>query len=72
MYLMEVYRNNICANRSDYVYILLGLSRLPTGQIRVDYRAGMQELFSAFTEAVENDMAGYDREYIKRALVLAN
>jgi hypothetical protein len=72
MTLVDVYRDNICADRSDHVYALLGLSTLPTGRIRVDYRAGMDELFAVFSKAVEDDMAGHDRECIERALALTD
>ena len=72
MYLVDAYRDNLCADRSDHVYALLGLSTLPTGRINVNYRAGIDEVFAAFSEAVENDMAGHDRECIERALALTD
>ena len=72
MYLVDAYRDNLCADRSDHVYALLGLSTIPTGRIKVNYRAGMDEVFEAFSEAVKNDMAGHDRECIERALVLTD
>ena len=72
MYLVDAYRDNLCSDRSDHVYALLGLSTLPAGRIKVNYRAGMDEVFAAFSKAVENDMAGHDRDCIERALVLTD
>jgi hypothetical protein len=72
MAIVDDYHEQLCADRRDNVYALLGLSTLPQGKIQVDYGAGVPEVYLAMKAAVADDMARHGPECIAAALKLTD
>lgn len=72
MTLVDAYRLHLCADPRDNIYVLLGISTLPTGALVVDYSCTVQSLYNDVWSLVQGDLAGHNEDCLKRVLRLAN